>query len=377
MKKTLIITLEFPPVVGGVGVYVADFAAACRSEDIVVLAPKVGKALQDKLPKKAYTVIRKTMLFPRFFWPRWLRLFWEVKKIITDERITHIHVHHLLPVGYVALLCKRFFGIEYTVFSHGTDVHMAARNTWKRFWAKKILLSASRVYANSENLKSKITQEFPSLASRVAVLYPCPNPDFLLPPADTRINECREKYALEGKKILLSVSRLVDGKGLEYLLTILPNILKEVPHLVWVVVGDGEKKSALMREVQKRGLQNSVRFVGSVPHNRLKVFYYVADVFALLTHPYRGKEEGLGLVFLEAAAAGLPVVAGRSGGVEEAVLDKKTGILIDAHANLEGVVGAVSRFMTDKKIAHQFGRAGKERVKSEFVWKNQVKKVNS
>jgi len=374
MKKTLIITLEFPPIIGGVGVYVADFAAACPKEYVVVLAPKRENKQADNSVYQ-HRIIRKNMFFPALFWPRWIKLFFQVKKIIKKENITHIHVHHILPVGYVALLCKRFFGTSFTVFSHGTDVHLAAQHWWKRLWAKKIVLASSRVFANSENLKSKITQEFPSLASRVEVLYPCPNPDFLVAPKKEVLQQVKQQYAIEGKQVLLSVSRLVDGKGLSYLLSILPKIAKKIPHLVWVIVGDGEKKQALMHEVQKKGLQNIVRFVGNVPHEQLKVFYYTADVFALLTHPYRGKEEGLGLVFLEAAAAGLPVVAGRSGGVGEAVVDKKTGLIIDAHANLDGVVGAIVGFMSDKAVARQFGEAGKARIRSEFIWKNQVAKV--
>src|SRR5690606_19476475 len=105
----------------------------------------------------------------------------------------------------------------------------------------------------------------------------------------------------------------------------------------------------------------------------LKQYYYLADLFVLLTHPDEGREEGLGLVFLEAAAAGLPAVAGRSGGVEEAVLHAETGLVVDLYHGDTGVIESVVTMLKNEEYASSLGMRAKARIESQFVWKNQVK----
>ena len=118
-----------------------------------------------------------------------------------------------------------------------------------------------------------------------------------------------------------------------------------------------------------------MRFIGSVPHRELKTYYYLADVFVLLTHPDNGLEEGLGLVFLEAAAAGLPCLAGKSGGVEEAVVNGQTGLVFDVYQNQAGIVDALVNWLENPSIAKQMGLAGQARMRAEFNWPKQVAKL--
>ncbi|NCO05364.1 MAG: glycosyltransferase family 4 protein, partial [Candidatus Magasanikbacteria bacterium] len=118
-----------------------------------------------------------------------------------------------------------------------------------------------------------------------------------------------------------------------------------------------------------------VRFLGKVPHNEVVPFYYIADIFTLLTHPDEGKEEGLGLVFLEAAAAGLPVVAGKSGGVPEAVIHTQTGLIVDIYHGDNVVVDAITELLTNKEYADRLGKNAQERMKADFNWQYQMEKI--
>ena len=177
------------------------------------------------------------------------------------------------------------------------------------------------------------------------------------------------------KKVLLSISRLTDGKGFPHLVNIMPEVLKNNPNLVWFIVGDGPKKNEIIKHIRKNNLQNIVRFIGEIPHISLHQYYYLADLFVLLTHPDEGKEEGLGLVFLEASAAGLPIVAGKSGGVEEAVLDKQTGLVVDTHNGTE-VAEAILGMLENEEISQQFGKAAKNRIINNFNWPKQVAKLD-
>jgi phosphatidylinositol alpha-1,6-mannosyltransferase len=174
---------------------------------------------------------------------------------------------------------------------------------------------------------------------------------------------------------MLSVSRLADGKGFPHLVRMMPDIIKKAPHVVWMIVGDGPKKELILEEIQKRNLQNVVRFVGQVPHEAMRVYYYLADLFVLLTHPDEGKEEGLGLVFLEAAAAGLPVIAGRSGGVEEAVLDGKTGMVFDLQAQAREIPAAIGDLLKDTAREKELGENAQARIRSNFQWEYQIDKL--
>jgi|SRR3989338_7091420 len=380
MKKILLITLEHPPTIGGIATYCHDLAMTLPPDQVVVLASAERDQYATKNEKLAwdkeqpYKIIRRRLLFPKFIWPRWLRLAWHIGRIVKQEKIELIFVQHVLPVGYAAILIKKFFKTPFLLFSHGTDLLAGTASGWKKKMVRLVSRQAEQIIFNSESLKGRYRRVLPEFGKKFLVLYPCPDPEFLKPPAAAELGRLKTQYALEGKKVLLSVSRLAEGKGFPHLINALPEILKKNPHLVWFIIGDGPKRDIIIKLIRERNLQNIVRFVGEVPHPNLHAYYYLADLFVLLTHPDEGREEGLGLVFLEAAAAGLPIVAGRSGGVEEAVLDGQTGLIVEA-TNQSEVIKAISSLLSGKAYAAGLGAAAKKRIQTEFVWEKQVGKL--
>ncbi len=374
MKK-LIISLEYPPMVGGIASYVHQFSSELSSEDVIALVPKQkGDVEFDKA--RDFKVVRRKLYFPPFIWPRWLRMFFQVLSIVKKEKIDIIYLHHVLPIGYVAWLVKKVKKIPFVIFSHGTDIEYATHSSWKRKMLQLVTEEAEQVVFNSESLKRRLLKVLPGLEDKSKVVYPCPEKMFYDPLTEEEISKLNSQYALEGKKVMLSVARLDEGKGLTHLIRMLPKVVEKVPNLVWFVVGDGPKKNFLVKEIQKHSLQNVVRFVGNVPHEDIKKFYYLADLFVLLTHPDEGREEGLGLVFLEAAAAGLPVVAGKSGGVEEAVIDTQTGIIVDIYKGDEIVVNSIIEMLENEEYAKRLAENAKARVKANFRWDSQLKAIS-
>jgi len=377
MKRVLIITLEFPPYVGGVATYVHDLAMALDPEKTVVLAPAGNDSFTTKQQKidwdkdKKYKIIRRKLLFPKFIWPRWLRLIWHVWRVVRKEKIEIIFVQQVLPVGYSAIVMKKLFKVPFLLFSHGTDLVAGTATIWKRKMVTMVSKHTDQIIFNSNSLMSRYLRVLPQFENKSFVLYPCPEPRFLEPPPRADIDNLRRRYALEGKQTLLSVSRLDEGKGFPSMIRCMPKILEQVPNLVWFIIG-GFKTDLIIDSIRKYNLQNVVRFVGEIPHEDLHPYFYTSDVFVLLTHPDEGKEEGLGLVFLEASAAGLPIVAGRSGGVPEAVLDGRTGLIVDAH-NEKQVVDSVLKLLREKAYASQLGKAAKERMLKDFQWHEQIK----
>ena len=144
--KTLIITLEYPPQIGGVASYTYNLAK--NNPDAVVYAPKMeGDVDFDK--KNQWKVIRAKPYF-WFVWPRWFRMLWQVWRLAKLEKIDMIYVHNALPVGYVAYLLKKFRKIPYVVFFHGTDLELGIKN--KKNKLKKICAAAQKIVVNSDYL---------------------------------------------------------------------------------------------------------------------------------------------------------------------------------------------------------------------------------
>lgn len=369
MKKILIITMEFPPQVGGIATYVSDLAMALPPESVVVLAPQ-DKTAQDSFPFKIY---RKKLL-SNWFWPHWLSTFFIVWKIIRQEKIQTLMIHHILPMGYVAMLVKWFFKKPYLIFSHGTDIAAASRKPWKRLMVKKICKNAIQIICNSESLKRRFLFRFPENQTKTTVVYPCPDQMFFKPPtgADETIIDT---LAINGRKTIISVARMVEGKGFPHLVTVMKQVADQVPNVAWLIIGTGPKLPEIIAQVQKNSLQNIVRFIGEIPHHELPAYFQASTIFTLLTHPDNGQEEGLGLVFLEAAAAGLPCLAGKSGGVDEAVINGKTGLVFDVYQNQKAITDALVFWLNNPDIAKQMGKAGQARMRAEFNWPTQIAKL--
>lgn len=369
--KILIITLEYPPQIGGIASYVFNFAKNLRPEDVVVYAPSVKG--DKEFDQNNYW---KTYRLQPFWWlrPRWFKMFLQIRKIVKKENIGKIYLHHILPVGQVAFWVKKILKIPYVVFLHGTDVEMGTDKKNKKRKFSFVCREAEKVVVNSEFLKNKLSNKVENLPN-VIVVYPCPGDNFLQEINVEEEQNLRSKLALSGKKVILTVARMAEGKGFPHLIRLLPQILQKVPNLVWLIIGDGPKKTMLVSEIQKNNLQNVTRFLGTIPYEELPKYYRLADLFVLLTHKDESSEEGWGTVFLEAAASGLPVVAGRVGGVEEVVDNLRTGLLVDVYQD-QSVVSGVADLLREEKYAKELGIAGRERVLNEFQWDKQISKLN-
>ncbi len=370
--KTLIISLEYPPTIGGIASYVHSMSAHLSPAEIVVYAPRVAgdKEFDKQFP---WPVYRRRPYW--LIWPRWLRLLFQVWRIITKESVKLIHIHHVLPVGYVGYVIKKIFRIPYVLFLHGSDLALISVHQRKLKKCALICRAASQIIVNSQFLQNKLIGLIDNIPA-VTVLNPCPADIFFQPIDDKRLNHLRSQFALDGKKVIITVARFVDGKGYPHLARILPLVAREIPNIAWLIIGDGPKRPAVLKQIQSSNLQNIVRFFGVIPFMELPLYYHLAQVFVALTHADEGKEEGWGTVFLEAAASGLPVVAGRVGGVEEAVENLKTGIIVDIHQE-KAVVSSIVELLKNPDYARAMGQAGRDRALREFTWEKQIKKLET
>lgn len=176
-----------------------------------------------------------------------------------------------------------------------------------------------------------------------------------------------KKWGVEGAPVIVSIGRLVPRKGSDQLIKAMPEVLKQFPKCKLLLVGTGNYKKRLEKLVHNLKVQDSVIFTGRVAHELLPAYYRLGDIFAAPCRSrYGGLEvEGLGIVYLEASACGVPVIAGKSGGAPDAVLDGKTGILVNGRDHLE-ISGALIKLLADEKLRDQMGTAG--RVWMEQLW---------
>jgi phosphatidylinositol alpha-1,6-mannosyltransferase len=178
----------------------------------------------------------------------------------------------------------------------------------------------------------------------------------------------REKLGLGSAPLLLTVSRLVKRKGHDLVMKALAQIRPRFPQARYAVVGDGPEREALFSLAQRLGLSEHVIFAGSVPDHDLPAWYAACDVFVMPSRDIAGQPpEGLGLVYLEANAAGKPVIGARTGGVPDAIVHEQTGLLVDPE-DVKALAAAIQRLIEHPAEAGRMGETGRQRVLREFTW---------
>ena len=374
MKKILIATLEFPPQKGGIANYLFGIVKHLPRDKAVVLAPKNPSLPLPSEKEGGFKIHRKKLIskFP-FLWPGWLPLLFYLILISQREKVESILAGQVLPVGTAAFLVKKFLGIPYFISCHGMDILVAQKSPRRKRLLNKILEQAQGVIANSQFTKNELTK-IGVPENKITIIYPCPSSK-KQENNKTKKQEIVEKFQLQDKKILLTVGRLVERKGHDKIIEALPKILEHMPNAMYVVVGDGPEKEKLQVLGSKLQVQNKVMFVGEVSDEELRAFYELCDVFIMVSRQINGDVEGFGTVYLEANQYGKPVVAGRSGGVAEAVEDGVTGLVIDDPTNTSQIAEAAIKLLAEDDLAKKLGAQGRNCVERKFKWEIQVKKL--
>ena len=181
--------------------------------------------------------------------------------------------------------------------------------------------------------------------------------------------EIRSTLGIENKRVIMCVGRLVHRKGQDALIAAMPNIVKRLPEAVLVLVGVGPREKYLRKQVERLGLQSSVIFTGRVQYPQLPQYFQAADLFVMPSRSrLAGLEvEGLGIVYLEASACGIPVIAGKSGGAPDAVLSGETGLLVDGKNPTE-ISNTIVALLPDRNRLLAMGKAGNKWVSEEWSW---------
>lgn len=179
----------------------------------------------------------------------------------------------------------------------------------------------------------------------------------------------RESLGIAKKKVIVSVGRLVHRKGQDHLVESMPEILKSVPDGHLLLIGEGPYRDHLKKLVDKHNLQSSVTFIGRIQYKDLPLYLCAGDIFAMPSRSrLMGLEvEGLGIVYLEASSCGLPVVAGNSGGAPDAVVQNKTGLVVDGTDNNQ-IAAAAIELLTNSTESQLMGVTGRQWIVENWRW---------
>jgi phosphatidylinositol alpha-1,6-mannosyltransferase len=340
MKKELLITIDYAPETGGVARYLAGYAK--RNDCDVLTERKNGYRSEANIRRR------------NLFWsvrPNWLPLlFWSLAYSRQYEKIT---VSHILPVGYAALIS----GKPYTVILHGLDIVLASKTQWKKRMARMILARAEKIIVNS-HATGELLERTLGNVYKFEVVYP------RIAPLYASQTDLRFAKGWAGKKIILSFGRLVKRKGQETVLRLMPKIFEKIPEALFVIAGSGPERENLQTIAEGLHLQDNVVFLGKASDAELPDIYSACDVFLAPSIPSKDDWEGFGMVCLEAAYFGKPVIVTNTGGLPEAVEDGVTGYVAhDGDELLEKII----YLLQNPETARNMGDIGRGRVMENFL----------
>lgn len=356
----LLVTNDFPPKVGGIQSYLWELWRRMPSGTFrVVTTAYPGDRPFDAAQPFPVERVRSRVLLPT---PGQLR---GIRQSADRMGARLVVLDPAFPLG---LLGPRL-GVPYAVVVHGAELVVPARTPVLRGRLAGVLRGARLVIAGSGYAAGEARRLTGEPAPSMLVLPPGVDPDRFRPLSSDERRDARRRFGLpEGGRIVLSVSRLVPRKGMDVLVDAVAELTHARPDLTLVIGGAGRDAARL--KVRARRASAPVRMLGRVPATDLPLLYGCADVFAMVCRNRWGglEQEGFGIVFLEAAACGVPQVAGDSGGAPEAVVSGETGLVVGRPKDRAEVAAALGVLLDDPALRTSMGEAARKRASTAFAY---------
>jgi len=365
LKRTLFITNDFGPRAGGIETFIIGLIQRLPHASTIVYTSSQGDTREYDatwLAEYGVRVIRDRakILLPT---PRVIR---EVTKLIKLDGIETVAFGAAAPLAIMSSALRRAGARRIVALTHGHEV----------WWSKvfPFTLAMRRIGSTTDALtylgeftrKAISAALTPKAGDAMVKIAPGIDTDHFAPVDATML---RESLGLTGKRVIVSVGRLVHRKGQDYLIEAMSAIVHEIPQAHLVLVGEGPYREHLVKLVQKYSLDDYVTFIGRIQYAELPKYICLGDVFAMPSRSrFRGLEvEGLGIVYLEASACGLPVIAGASGGAPDAVIEGVTGTVVDGEDSAAIAVAAIN-LLNDPERAAKMGQDGRDWIVQKWRW---------
>jgi phosphatidylinositol alpha-1,6-mannosyltransferase len=374
MNTQLLLTFDFPPMGGGIARMMGELARRYPTGSLVVSTGsypggnEVDASFSNRVDRIPTPSRRLRTLQGLVAWSR------RATALARSLQPEFVWCGNFKPAGYPARWIRDRVGTPYGILVYGTDLLLLQQrirhSAMKRRAARALIGSAAALVAISQWTRGLCCSVLSQLGFRdgeidVRTLPLGTDPEHFRPGLDA--SAARARYGLGEGRWLLTVARLVAHKGIDTVLHVLAALRHEHPDLRYAVVGSGPRQADLEALARSLGVADRVRFLTNVPDADLPALYNSAEIYLGVSRPVELMVEGFGISLSEASASGIPVIAGSSGGIPDAVRDGETGLLVDA-ATPEPVIDAVQLLLQDRNLARRLGAQGRKAVEAFYNW---------
>ncbi len=377
MTSICFITYEYPPQIGGEAAYTSGLASVLNNlgNDITVITTTSGKSM-DVSKEGDIRVIRlpKSSVLPKM-----LSFSIDARKILEGGELGKIDIIHdtsdynsiIIPSNKkktpVIATIHHPYAEEKRIYRANTSsveyfkyaIHR--KIDYLEYNSKLLCRKSDRLIAVSNYTAKSVTAEYGIQPDKISIIPNAVDINRFNPDIDGM--EIRKKLGIAAEKVILFVGRLDFQKGIEYLISAFSKIVKDFPEAKLIVVGDGPLKNNIRAAINEFGISGSVFLMGRTNTDDLPKIYAACDLFVVPS-----LMEGFGIVYLEAMACGKTCIGANIGGVEDAILDGHTGLLVPP-ADSDSIYRAIKKLLSDEDTLARFGKEGRKRVLENFTWK--------
>ena len=364
--RSILLANDFPPIASGIASCLFGIWERLPEDNTRIVAPRVQGDLEidRNIP---CPVTRIWLPLGETHWAKILKTLITtiyMLKLAVSQRPAIFHCGQVLSSGLGGWLCRAFFNIPYVVFVYGSETVRLGSGP-QGLLLRRILTTADRVFTCSDSTGQELS-EFGIPREKILTIYPSVDLDVFRPGT-----AASDTFGVGDRRVILTVARLDQRKGHDVVLRALPHLLPDYA-ITYLIGGRGREEERLRRLTDELGLHDHVRFLGFVPEEKLPELYNACDVFVMPNRVTSGTDlsgdiEGFGITFIEAGACEKPVIGGRSGGATEAIVDGKTGLLVNPDLP-EEVADAIARLLDDRALAQRLGQNARRRIERSFSW---------
>ncbi len=363
-RKILLVTNDLGPHTGGIESFILGLLGEMDGSQVVIYTScEIGSEEFDKdLAQKFGVVVirdRAKVLLPT---PRINR---SVAKVMKDYDARFIWFGAAAPLGWMSGHLRRSGAKRIVALTHGHEVW------WSKLWPFSLVMKTMAGQIDALGYLGEFTKrammkavgdstEMVRIAPGISIDHFTPGPKSV---------DLAKELGVENKELVLCVGRLVHRKGQDRLIEAMPRVLKSIPNAALLIVGEGPRRDVLEKLVEKHNLEGTVRIVGRLSYDKLPEVIRLGDVFAMPSRSrFFGLEvEGLGIVYLEASACGVPILAGASGGAPDAVLEGETGLVVDGK-NTDAIADSIIKLLNDAPLRQRMSVRGRQWAAEEWNW---------
>lgn len=371
--KQLLLSEIFPPILGGSGRWFYEVYRRLDPGSCLMVVQESNQDLHETDSHYPHPILRENLHVDERILSNWtsLRRYQQIsgrlRNIVRQHKVSAIHAGRPLHEGLVARWMNIRYGIPYLCFIHGEDINVATTSRELKILTQSVLKNAYRLVANSNFTVGLLQNDWRVPEEKIALMHP--GIDVSQYPHLARDSGTR-KYTNAGDVVLLTVGRLQKRKGQDAVIRSVAKLRDKHPNLRYLIAGVGEQEAELRKLVAELCLEKQVLFLGAVSDQEMMDCYRECDIFVMSNRAVGKDCEGFGIVFLEAQAHGIPVIAGAHGGTGDAMVHGETGLRIDCQdsENPVHLTEAIDRLVCSPELRRSMGIGGRKFVTENFDW---------